>query len=332
MQANREEAIILAGKQSQNKPQTQAEALRALLNDLELRIARLQESNPKDALQIPDLFDQVEEIIERLHQAGGSTSSEDSHLETLKAQFNSKRHLFLSRIGGAAVLVKSRQSIAPPEDHWWWFVDQTLIQERRALTRRILAIGGVIALFLIGLFAAYQSFLKPDPTLQASVGFQNRAENLLIEKRYKEALVEVNQALELTTDNPDLFVLRGVLIEILGQPALAREDFDTALKAYPEEDDFYMIRAGYYVMTEQAELALADADKATELNPDSAMGFIRKAQAYELLGEVENAIENYELASDAAERTGNPQLQVIARMSMAQLMQSAPLMTPEVTE
>jgi len=332
IQPNNEKVSHPTAKQAQYEPRTQVEILRNLLKDLELRIARLHESSPNTALEIPNLLDLAMEKIDHLRQAGGITGSEDSYFETITSQFYSKRRQFLTRIGGASVLVKARQENSPSEDRWWWFVDQAVVQERWAFARRMLMIGGIIVLFLIGLFGAYQLFWKPDPAVQASIGYQTKAENLLIEERYEQALVEVNHALVLTPDNPDLLVMRGVLYEILEQPELAEEDFKTAKNTYPNEDSFFTIRSGYYVMTNQPELALADAETSTEINPDSAMGFVRKAQAYESLGDVEKAIENYQLGSDAAERTGDPQLQVIARMSMAQLMQSAPLITPRATD
>ena len=308
---------------SQKNPRTQAENLRELLKDLELRISRMRESNPQEAIQILILLDQAVESLTKLYQVGGGIESEVSYFETIKALFYSKRRVFISRIGGVAVLVKTRQEHQPLADHWWWFVDQALAQERRLLLRRVLAIGGIVVLLLAGLFVIYQRFWRPDPAFQASVGFQTTAENSLLEERYEEALIYVNKALAQTPDNPDLFLLRGVIYNVLGQSKLAAEDFNRAWEGFPSADRFFTERSRYYLMGGQPELALADAETAIELNTDLASAYLRKAQAFETLGDVTMAIKYYELASDVAERTGNPQLQVIARLSLGQLLQSA---------
>lgn len=329
MQTNHDKAAIAIAKNSQKTPRTQVEALREILNDLELRITRLGESNSQDALQVLTMLDQAVAILSGLHRAGGVTGSEDSYFGTIKAQFHAKRRQFISRIGGAAALAKARQERQPPEDHWWWFIDQALAQERRALMRRVLVIGGIAVLLLAGLFVVYQRFWKPDPAYQASIGFQTAAENFLLEGRYEEALREVNRALAQTPERFELYLLRGVLYTMLDQPEMAADDFEVAWGGYSSADQFYSERARYYLMTAQPELALADAEAAIELNPDSAIGYLRKGQAYEALGDVAMAIESYELASDVAEQAGDPQLQVIARMSLGQLLQSVPPLTTE---
>jgi tetratricopeptide (TPR) repeat protein len=321
---NNDTAAIGGALISRKNPRTQAEMLRELLKDLEFRISRMRESNPQEALQILILLDQAVESLTKLHQVGGGIESEVSYFNTIKALFYSKRRIFISRIGGVAPLVKARQESQPPTDHWWWFIDQSLARERRLLFQRVLAISGIIVLLLAGLFVMYQRFWRPDPAFQASVGLQTTAENLLLEGRYEEAFIDVNKALALTPDNLNLLLMRGVIYDILDQPELAAEDFELAWEGYPSADIFFSDRAKYYLMAAQPELALADTETAIELNSNLTSAFLRKAQAYEALGDYSMALKYYELASEVAERMGNPQLQVIARMSMGQLLQSVP--------
>ena len=53
------------------------------------------------------------------------------------------------------------------------------------------------------------------------------------------------------------------------------------------------------------------------------------AQAYEIQGDISKALDYYELASETAERTGDPTLQVMARMQMATLLQQFNMPTPD---
>jgi tetratricopeptide (TPR) repeat protein len=327
-----EKAAPAAEKPPRKIPRTQVETLRLLLRDLELRIARLSECNSDDAIQILTWLDQAATLLSGLHQAGAAPGGENSCFETVKAQFHSKRRLFVNRVGGRAALEEARQEHRPPEHHWWWFSDQEIAQERRVLLRRVLVIGSIMALLLAGFWVLYQRFWKPDPALQASVGFRTMAENALIGGSFEEALSDVNQALASTPDNASLLTLRGVIYEALEEPELAADDFELAIEGYPSADRFLAERAGFYLMASLPEQALADAEAVIEINQDSVIGFMRKAQAFEMLGDIATAIEYYELASDVAERTDNPQLQVMALMRMGQLLQAAPAMSPQPTE
>jgi hypothetical protein len=46
------------------------------------------------------------------------------------------------------------------------------------------------------------------------------------------------------------------------------------------------------------------------------------------LGDLQTAYENLELADQAAQRTGNAQLQAIARVQMSQVLQQLSMATP----
>ena len=314
----------LKSPKSNQQPRTQVEELRVLLKDIELRVARLKTASSQDTKELLSMFDQAFSSMAQLEAAGGIATSENSHFETVKAQLNSKRQLFLSRFGGEAALANYRKQHNPPKEHWWWYLDQIQADERRSRAKRVLFAGGIIVVLLVLLFVVYQTFWKPDPILQAAIGLRTDAENLLIDGNNEEALISVNQALELTPEDPYLLILRGVIYQSLDETEFAENDFEKAKEDFTDEDLFYSNRAGYYNMAGQPEAALLDAERAIELNPDSPMAFIRKAQAYELLNDPTMAIKYYELASDIAERTGNPQIQVIARMSLGQLLQALP--------
>ncbi len=316
---------------------TPLEELRGLLHDLELRVARLEEQSPANALAILPMMDDAIRRLDNLREAGSSVNSEATLLETVQAQLHKNRKLFLARIGGASALAEARaaRQSPPPPEHWWWFVDQSLAAERRRTLRKLAVTGGVLLVVLLALGWAYQRFWAPDPDLQAAVGWQTRAENALIAGDYAAALDAASRSLERRPEQPALYLLRGVAREMLDQPTGAEQDFTTAWDLYParNKDAFYSERAGYYLMVGQGEQALSDAQEAIALNPDSAIAYLRMAQAYELLGEREQAIAAYQQSAAAAQRTGDPQIEVIAKMGLAQLLQSPgatqqPLETP----
>ncbi len=332
MQNNTPKDALPETKSGQTQPRTQVGELRDLLKTLENRMARLKEISPEEALEILPLLDQATERIETIEKAGITTSGEASQLESLMRQFRAKGHIFVGKVGGAAVLRQFRQEHQPEESHWWWFIDATIAKERQSKLKRwtagLLVAGAILAILVI----AYQQFLAPSPEFQAGIGFQQTAENKLIMGENEAALADVDQAIKLLADAPELLVMRGVLFEILEKQDLAVESFELARGKYESEDSFFTVRAKYYLMAGLTDAGIKDAETAIALNPDSAVSYMYIAQAYEMLGDIYKAIDYYEIASEAAERTNNATLQVMARMQLATLLQKGTLPTAKPTE
>jgi len=335
MQNENEKTALVAAKSTQNQPRTQVAELRDVLTTIERRIAKLKEISPEDALEILPLLDQARERLDALEAAGGGASSERSEgtqFETLLRQLDKKGSTFMNRVGGSAVLKRARQERQPDQSYWWWFIDEDLAQKRQLKIKRW-AIGAVIVgALLIVLVVVYNQFLAPDPAFQAGIGFQQTAENKLIQGRYEEALADVEQAIEHLPDYPELYVLRGVLYDVLEQPDLAEQSYILAREKLSKEETFYNERAKYFLLAGLGEPGMADAEMAFSINPDSAVSLMFIAQAHEMLGNISKAIDYYELASAVAERTDNPTLQVMARMQIATLLQQFNLINPETPQ
>ena len=328
---NKKNALVTA-RSVKNQPHTQVAELRDLLTTLEMRIAKLKEISPEDALEILPLLDQARERLDALKAAGASASSEDSQFESLLLQLEKKRPVFLNRVGGAAALRQSRMERQPDKSAWWWFMDQSQAEERQAKVKRLATIGIIVVALLTVLVVIYNQFLAPSPEFQAGIGFQQTAESQLIAGDYEGALASVGQAIQLLPDNGDLYVLQGVIYDVLDQPDLAEQSYRLARQMLDGEDAFYMIRAKNFLLAGRAELGMADAQMALSLNPDSAVSLMYIAQAHEMQGNISEAIDYYQLASAAAEASNDPTLQVMARMQMANLLQQFNITSPEPTQ
>ncbi len=327
MTINNDKIAFTDIKSGHKQPRTQAGELREILATLEKRIAKLREISPEDALEILPLFDQANGKLDILEKAGVTTSGEATQLELLLSQFHTKQREFVRKVGGVAAMQQTRQAHQPDESQWWWFIDEAIAKERQSKFIRWI-VGLVIAgAILAGLAFAYQQFFAPDPIFQAGIGFQQAAENKLINGEYEAALADVNQAIDRLPDAPELFVMRGVIFEMLEKPDLAEESFVLARLGFDQEDLFYNARAKYYLMAGLPNLAIIDAEMAISINPDSAVNYLFIAQANEMLGNYSKAIEYYEIASEAAERTNNATLTVIIRMQLATLLQQNQIQT-----
>jgi tetratricopeptide (TPR) repeat protein len=327
-----EKIISTQLKAQKQKPQTRAEELRETLKILDTRIAQLFEAKPEEALDIPVLFDQVDQTLDELQELGMNLASELGQAETLSAQFTKKRTLFIRKIGGSQELEKARQANQPTKDRWWWYVDQNLAEENKQKAFHWFRIFAVAAVLLIILAAIYQKYLAPDPAIKASYGHQQQAENAVMEGNFEYALTEVQQALMYTPEDPNLYVLQGVILDALARPEEASSSFEIALQNYDQADQFYNQRTLVYLMMSDAERALADCETAIQINPDSALSYLEQGQAYEMLGDNQKAIQSYETADGIAQKSGNAQLQAVIRMTLSNAYQNIILPTPEETD
>jgi tetratricopeptide (TPR) repeat protein len=332
MQTEKEKSALIEVRSLKRKPQTDMEVLRDLLATIEKRIAKLKEISSADALEILPMLDQARERLDAIESAGGSAGSEGTQFESLLMQLDKKEAVFVNRVGGAAALQQARAALPPDGVNQWWFIDQSVAQKRQSTIKRWTIGAGIIAVILIALTIAYNQFLAPDPVFQAGIGFQQTAENKLILGEYQDALVDVNQAIHNLPDYPELFLLRGVIYELLEQPDLAEESFNQARAMLGENEVFFSVRGKYFLMAGLSEQGMLDAEMALSINPDSAVSLMYMGQAYEMQGDLSKAIDYYELASAAAERANNPTLQVMARMQVATLMQQLNIPVLETPE
>ena len=251
MQTENEKTALVTARSTQNQPRTQVAELRDVLTTIEKRIAKLKEISPEDALGILPLLDQAKERLDALDAAGEGTSSEGfarsegTQFESLLMQFDKKGSIFVNRVGGSAALRQARQEHQPDESNWWWFIDENLAQKRQSKIKRRTIGAAIVAALLIVLVTVYNQFLAPDPEFQAGIGFQQTAENKLIMGQYEEALADVSQAIEHLPDYPELYVLRGVIYDVLEQPDLAEQNYMLAREKLSKEETFYNERAKY---------------------------------------------------------------------------------------
>jgi tetratricopeptide (TPR) repeat protein len=314
-------------KTQKQKPQTRAEALRTQLKTLETLIVQLSQNGSIEALEIPSLFDQVDQALEKLGESGMNLASELGQFETITALYIKNRALFLRRIGGPEVLEKARQEIQPSRDRWWWYTDLTLALENKQKRIRQLRMLGISVVLLVILGLVYRMFFAPDPVMQASYGHQQRAENALIGGHLEDGLMEIQDAITLTPDNPRLYVIQGVIQEGLGLFEDALSSFETAIGKYDQDDQFFTERGTIYLIMGDPERVLADSEQAILINPDSAFSYLNMGNAYEMLGDIQNAIASFELADEIAQQSGNAQLQAIIRISLSNAYQSITIPT-----
>lgn len=299
---------------------TPAEDLRETIKRLEAQIGKLSFGEQKEAVEILGLFDRADSLIKEIAERGGNLEAERARFNTVTQQFRRKGKIFVKRVGGAEAMHRLRQRYEPPTENWWWFIDQHLAEEARAQrkeTLRIVAIAVVVLAMLTGL---YQVFLAPDEITRERIRYEQRAERAITEGDATTALAEVNQALGLDPDNPDLLLLKGVILHTLDRQEEAEEAFEAAKRGISDQELFYSARAETYQRAGMPSEAREDAQAIIELDSTSAIGYFHLGSTNAALGNLVEATDNYERASELARADGNTELEGMARVQLANLM------------
>lgn len=308
----------------EQRPLTRADELHDQLSQLEAIVGRLGYGLGKEALTALTLFDSVSASLAEFQAKGQSLRAEVTRLETVSATLKRKAPTFLREIGGAAILKDARHTRQPGPTSWWWFLDDLIATRRRGQLRQLLRWAIGLAAVLLLLFALYQRFLAPDPATRERLKHEQVAQNLIQEGDLTGALSEVEQALSIAPENPDVLILKGCLQQELGQSAAAEETFAVAKSSIGDQEAFLLRRGQVYLLLGQAQAGLADAEAAVALNPQSGAAYLLLGRASESLENYGEAITAYEQAATLADAQGNSQIAATARVNMGILMQRLP--------
>jgi tetratricopeptide (TPR) repeat protein len=130
-----------------------------------------------------------------------------------------------------------------------------------------------IPLFLCALFLTGCSTWWEGIQSNATNALVAHAKQLLQHSDYDSALAEINAAVALAPQNPDLYILRGQVYLNLYEWDKSLNDFSAAIELAPEYADAYFQRGVLYYSILQTgqelrEEALADFQHYLELAPD----------------------------------------------------------------
>ncbi|MCD4738051.1 MAG: hypothetical protein K8R89_02170 [Anaerolineae bacterium] len=303
---------------------TPAGKLRAVLEQLESQLGRATSVNEQTALYVLQLFDEAATLLSALQATGGDWRSEETRLETTHAKFRRRGRSFLKSLGGAEKFAALHSTNAPAQPGWWWQLDKLLATERRVRLHR----GGKWALGILALLLVlgglYRQFLAPPPELVASVQHQYAAEELLDAGDYAAALCEIELGLQAMPDKPDMLILKGVLHELLAEPAEAAPAYARAEQLLASRAFLLEERAHVYLSVQLLVQSQADAQELLKLEPRSAIAQLYLGMIAEAQGELQTAREHYETASAWASKSEEAEIYVMARVQLANLMRTIP--------
>jgi tetratricopeptide (TPR) repeat protein len=323
-------SINKSSYESKSQLHTPLGELNARLSQVEKQIELIGRRLGPEAKDILSQFDEIQALMSRLRSDGNPALAETARLQAVLDRFDRHAATFLREVGGKGVLQKARAGRQPAPEQWWWFTDERLAARQKALARRLLVWGVVIAVILAGLGLIYNRFLAPSPADRARSRHEFAANEAAINEDWAGALQEVDQALAVDPDAPDLLVFKGILQTQLGQAKEADESFAAAEKGLGERAAFLNLRGERYLALGFPDLAYADGLEQLKLKPDSAAAYLLLGKADETLGRYPEAIAEYQKAGDLADAQGNTVLVAMARVLAATLSQRAGIL-PDAT-
>jgi len=119
---------------------------------------------------------------------------------------------------------------------------------------------------------------------------------LVKQDRPREAVVEIDKAIQLQPDYAEAYNNRGNAQTVIGNLNAALNDFDKALRLKPDTAGFHANRGNALQELGRLNDAIESFDSAIRLKPDYAEVFIHRSQALAMSGRLREAVESSNMA------------------------------------
>jgi Flp pilus assembly protein TadD len=304
-----------------SKTRTPVDRVRELLSQAETEVSSLRGAG-REALQLLHEFDQIEEHLNQLEQRNADVRVERTNFETVQRQLHDRKRRFLREAG--EVLQEERERAEPARSRWWWYLDEVAARQRR---RTLLRMGGgaaaVLALLAV-VWLAYKRFLAPPPEVGLAFRQMEAGREQVTNGDLGGAIAAFEEATELTPDDPEPWLWKGVVHDQLDEADEAREAFDAARRLYGTPFDFTLNRGRVYLQAGDVEQAQTDVETAIELNPDSGWSYYLRAGIAVRNGKFGAALADLDRAATLAHENGDAQLEALASTQRAGVMKLRP--------
>ncbi|HOW58831.1 MAG TPA: tetratricopeptide repeat protein [Candidatus Omnitrophota bacterium] len=140
---------------------------------------------------------------------------------------------------------------------------------------------------LVCLATTFWGCMKKPEEVALDKGIQ-----LLLDKRYAEAMVAINKALEI---NPNYALARynhALVLQQQGDVDTAFKELNDLIKTAPNIPQPYNMRGKIYADRNQWDKAFADYQKSIQINNTYGIVYVNLAKAYAYKGDYEKAYQN----------------------------------------
>ena len=147
--------------------------------------------------------------------------------------------------------------------------------------------------------APYLTCLINDAQLDRTaliVALERRGVTYRLMKRYDDALVDLDRAIELDHERASASSSRGQAYRLMGRYDDALADFTRAIELDPSSDWNFADRGYTYQLMGRYDDALADLTRAIELDPSSDWAITIRGQTYRALERYDDALADFDRA------------------------------------
>jgi tetratricopeptide (TPR) repeat protein len=302
---------------------TSADALRERLEQCEDRAAQIDKGT--NGLELLVRLDDAMDQLEHLEARGVDLRAERGRLQHIFGQIRRHEKTLVSQIGPA--LAANR----PTSARWWWYLDEQVAVTRQRRIKQGLGAALLLALFLVGLYHLYDNVLAPPWHIREANARFSDGEWAVAEGDWRKALEHFKDAATLNPDRAETYIWLGALYEKMGQTAQSQIAFQRAQTAWGAGIgiDFWLHRGWIYLSLGEEKAAYQDAWSITQAAPDQPEGHFLLGAAAEQAGDFGSALAAFERTSATAEATGNAELQALARLRIAKVLQRLMAMPQE---
>ncbi|MEZ4737229.1 MAG: tetratricopeptide repeat protein [Caldilineaceae bacterium] len=304
----------------ETKATSPANLLREKLDRAEREVVKLDATNVESYLL---LLDQIEQQLTELIANETDLRPELGRWDSLTSRLRSQPGPLVAAATKAGGLARLRQK-HPPAEEFWWHLDKEVMQRRAQTVRRMLTTVLLLVVVLGGGWWALNTFFPPNPDAVRMLETNSQLEELIAQQRWEEALAIIETAQQELPNEPELILWEVVFAEQLGETERAQQALARAQALLPEQPVELWVQLGNQRL-QVGDFAGAQAagNEALALDPESAQATFLLGSVAEMTNDIATAIEMFDRTFTLAEDE-NPQLAVIARVRMGNLLQRAP--------
>ncbi|WP_406694562.1 tetratricopeptide repeat protein [Singulisphaera sp. Ch08] len=111
-------------------------------------------------------------------------------------------------------------------------------------------------------------------------------------RQLKLALQDFSQAIELDGREPEFWVSRGIINELLGHVGFARDDFNHAIRLDPGNARAYNARGWFFKSNHKYKSAIRDYSRAIKIDPSNPYHRCSRGLIFASLGELGKALND----------------------------------------
>jgi len=310
----------------ESKSNNPANALRDALEKAERRAIQLTQENVEEFLV---LLDQIEHYFETIDVGDIDLRPEEVRWQSLLNRLDSKPQPLATAAARAGGMAKLRAN-HPPAESFWWHLDAEVAKRRLQTTQRALRTFIILLVVIVGGYYAINAIFPPNPEAVRMLEVTSLLDELIAAQEWEAALSLIEETQAELPNEIELVLWEVVFATQLGDNERATDAWLRVRTMLPGQEAILAVQLGtFYLQAGDIANAEATGNEAFALAPENPQVTFLLGSIAEANDDLPTAIEMFEKTFELAE-DDNPQLAVISRVRMGNLLQRAPSALPAV--